>query len=507
MRVLPLVFLLACPSTPKEESGGPIDTSPPGETGDTGDTGGQVPLDVTCSAAPQTFTVVVCDWTTAAPADSWVEFGETPDMGHTTPLLMGVTQHHHALYGMPASSTVWWRARTSTEGTPGAAEGTTETWDVPPEYPAFEVTVMDTAAMDPTPYFMGAVTWRGGAGMAMDRQGRAVWFYGHNLDVLPEYNVIQNLAVLPERGQVLLGAYSTAWDKGNALALPLSMEGLTGETVDLGLAHHMSIALPDGTWAWLENVFQSWTDSYGMVWNLQGDRIMERAPDGTQEEVFNVFDWVTPNPQEDWDPTRSIDWSHANTLEYLEDKDAYLISLGYLDTILEYDRSGRQVLRRFGGDAPTIPDDGGYGAGIPDVDFEVPYAEGTTHMRFPHGASLTDEGTLLTTTYDETRTTIWVVEYSVDSGVTREIWSWGQDLGLTSVAGGQAWRLPGGNTFFNAGTAGVIQEITPDGVLVWELRADLESSLVKVFPTPDFYGLWPTTPPPRPPGAGPREGG
>jgi len=68
--------------------------------------------------------------------------------------------------------------------------------------------------------------------------------------------------------------------------------------------------------------------------------------------------------------------------------------------------------------------------------------------------------------------------------------SWGRDEGLYSTAGGQAIRLDSGNTLFNAGTAGVLQEVTPTGDLVWEARASVGDAFIKLLPVRDFYTLW-----------------
>ena len=63
-------------------------------------------------------------------------------------------------------------------------------------------------------------------------------------------------------------------------------------------------------------------------------------------------------------------------------------------------------------------------------------------------------------------------EYAIDedSETLTEIWSAGHGRGRRALYGGEAWRLPGGNTLHGLGSASHIVEYDPSGEVVWEAR-------------------------------------
>lgn len=444
-----------------------------GETGDSTavvDTGARA-LDVSCVVVPQTLSVAVCDWSTPTSGVSWVEFGETEALGFSTPRDQGGQAHHFSLYGMPAGGKIYWKAATQLSDGLVTSSGALDTLLPPADFPAFQVTILEPDLMDPTPFFLGTSTGAGGCAFVVDRQGRAVWYYGHDRARVPAATILQSVDVLVDPPRLLLGAFTVDLEQSPSVAFDLALEGFPGDLVDIGRAHHTLQALPDGGWAWLASEDRTWIDPGGVGWSLLTDQVVERAADGTVSIVFDVMGALAPQPDGTWtDPTVRRDWSHANTLVYAPDNDTYLVTLGYLDRVVEVSRATGAVVRDLGAEDLV-------GESRPFI--------------FPHSAAFTDEGTLLLTTHDASRTWIYAAEYAVDGEALRETWSWGDDQGLVSPAGGQVFRLPNGNTLFNAGAAGVIQEVTPGGQVAWEVRfQSITSWFVKLEPLQDFYGIW-----------------
>jgi hypothetical protein len=64
-----------------------------------------------------------------------------------------------------------------------------------------------------------------------------------------------------------------------------------------------------------------------------------------------------------------------------------------------------------------------------------------------------------------------VREYAVDEATQtlQEVWSFGTGQGVYGDTLGEAWRLPAGNTLHNYGSEPRVREITPDGVVVWDI--------------------------------------
>ena len=127
------------------------------------------------------------------------------------------------------------------------------------------------------------------------------------------------------------------------------------------------------------------------------------------------------------------------------------MSLGKLDTLVEVDRDTAEVVD------------------IINTDTYV-FAQGTTPFNYQHDAKWTDSGTLLMTT---TMGGTFGVEYAIDrdAKTIEQVWSHGQDQNILAVVLGEVDELPNGNRFVSYGMGGLVQEVNPDGQVVWELQA------------------------------------
>lgn len=425
----------------------------------------QVALDDTLSMAVQV------DWATDQAGLSWVEYGTDTSYGSSTPVRQEEGGEHHAtLLGLPPLSQVFYKVVHEVDGIQHEETGTIETGNIPADFPNLETTVFDAERLSPEPYLLGVATGMSGILFTIDREGQGRWYLQNDPTLVPTSDVLQSVTFTAQGDKVLYGAYSTNLGVVDAVLFTSTLDKSETEAIPAPNAHHEAISLPDGATSWLSYDIRPWSDGH-MEWNVMGDAIVEMGPDGVQRTVFSTWDWRTPDVHSRWNQAQAgyADWTHANNLVYNAQNDTYLLSLGYVSTILEIDRLTGQVLREFGR----------YG---------MPVEAGSVPFNFQHAANWTDQGTLLMASYNGDLSEIFAVEYAItESNELKEVWSYGIGVGLRSFAGGQATRMDNGNTLFGAGTAGVIREITPDGAVVWETWSDMGQAFCKMTPFWDFY--------------------
>lgn len=261
-------------------------------------------------------------------------------------------------------------------------------------------------------------------------------------------------------------------DIGQVHARPLL--GSLDETIDTRTvgSHHTFTRLADGTITVPSLDIRTWFDpDESAEIEVVGDRILEIAPDGTETEVWSLWDSADPTKHDAWDSNFygevGKDWSHANAVNYSESRDSYLFSLAHLDTIYEINRTTGAVMQIFTQDSVT--------AGVV--------------YNFQHDPNWTEDGTLLLISYPEGAPAM-AIEYAVtDDGKLEEIWSFQRDSTGSTLLG-QARRLENGNTFLNFGGLGEMREVTPEGSTIWQLNAELGSwfgnaTLLDALPTLD----------------------
>lgn len=416
-------------------------------------------------------TVVEVSWTTDRPGVSWVEFGTDTSYGHATPLdTTPHTEHDFRLLGMPALTDVYYRAVTEIDGVEYATTGVVSTGNTPPDFPGLSVEVLDADRMSDEPYLLGVATGMSGILFAIDRTGSAVWYLQNDPRVVPEGDVLQSVAVTDGNG-LLYGAFTTDFDNVQGVLVHSDALGNVIEKFDAPYAHHQVSELPDGTMTWLSSDIRTWSDGTG-TWKVMGDQIVERDADGKVRVVFDTWDWQQPRVHGRWNeaPAGYADWTHANSFSYDESTDTYVLSLGFVSTILVIDRKTGDVVREYGRDGTFVDPE-------------------STPFNFQHDVNLTADGHFLMASYNADLSEIFAIEYSIDptTGILHEEWSHGMGEGLQSFAGGQATRMDNGNVLFGAGTAGILREVTPDGEVVWQMTSDLGQAFCKMTGMWDFY--------------------
>jgi len=411
-------------------------------------------------------TVFRVDWSLDSEGTVWVEFGEA-DCDRSTPQQEG-TAGEVLLLGLGPMAEVCVRLVAEIDGVEHVGDKRfVETGLLERIVPEFNISEYDPEAVEPG-YLLGSTAMNPGARFVLDRTGKVLWSHAVELGRLSP-----QISVANEGGGFLTNEFSEYHDVDIGLVSKLSLGGEVEWTQRTELAHHVFQQLPDGTLAFLAIDVRE-TAEYGPV---VGDVIIEVAADGSEREVWNVWDHEDQfplGPNNGWDRgfyPQGKDWSHGNALRYNADQDTYTISFRNLDTILEVDRATGAHLRSFGR----------YG--------NIEISAGESLVGAPHGAHWTSPSTLLFLTSPPGTGTSRAVEFQVEEGTAEVLWSWGEGQGLKALIMGEAERLPGGNTLVNFGSKGTLVEVTPGGAVAW--RANLSAGNwpghVSVFG--DWYNL------------------
>jgi hypothetical protein len=146
------------------------------------------------------------------------------------------------------------------------------------------------------------------------------------------------------------------------------------------------------------------------------------------------------------------------------------MSMAHAQAIAEIDGATGQMLRLFGA--------GGYSV-----------SSGSRPLYMQHDVHWTPRGTLIMSNSDPDTRVTGAVEYAIDDDSrelvqVREI---GFDAGLQAFALGQVIELQNGNVLMNWGGGGVLQEITPEGDVVWEVMTGSGTWFGQVRMFTDFY--------------------
>ena len=137
-------------------------------------------------------------------------------------------------------------------------------------------------------------------------------------------------------------------------------------------------------------------------------------------------------------------------MQYIEDRDSYLITFPHLDAFLEVDRSSGAVVFEISPEGDVIV----------DGDFD-----------HPHDTHWSDDGLLRLISHEDEGTVARA--FSIDGDRLSLEWAYGAELGMTGTVIGQHRRMNNGNIMVNFGGAGVMHEVTPEGELVWSMSTEL----------------------------------
>ena len=428
-----------CPDDGDDDSGGEADD-------DT--SSGDAPIaDVQWQRHDEIESILVVSWTQLAPATGHVEYGFDEGEWRSTPssdLDAGARQA--LLLGIPYETDVTFRVVNDLgEGPVASADVEAQTGSLPGDLPVPELLVGLSDQWEPTgSYLLGSINayqggWTGGDywKFILDRQGRVVWAL-----LTPENHWTIYSRVSLDGRHILWDEFSywSHWDEGaNSQVHYTKIDGSITRTVPTPGGHHAFTELPDGSLVW--GAASWWSET-----------LEKRDPLGIQSTIWDCWEFE--------DAHGGSGYCQSNSLYYHEPTDSFLYSFYTSDTVVEIDGATGATVRIFG----HTPDS---------------YLFEPTDAAFwwQHGATYTDAGTLLLSTYVDSQSSELVArEYELDdeAEVLGQVWSFGAGEGVHGDTAGEAHRLPGGNTLHNYGDGCRVREIAPDGTVVWD--ADWEGS-------------------------------
>ena len=300
--------------------------------------------------------------------------------------------------------------------------------------------------------FIGAFS----AAVIVDIHGNVVWWHE------PPYPLAKIArAVLARDGQSVLYMCEeqTEIDEDQLTRtthlVRVAMDGSTVETFTVDRAHHDFVELPGGNLAILvhdKRLVDGWD------YPVFGDRIEEYAPDGGEPEVvWSSFDsWSFEGGAL---VTGYYDWTHANAIDYDVDGDVYTVSLNHQRTLVTIDRQTGELVEQIGGD---------------ESDFD--FIEGEERTFGPqHQFQFVEGGVLVFDNGTPGDYESRAIEVALDTDLmTAEVsWIHVASPSLFCPCQGDVSRLPSGNNLVTWSTSGQLEEVSPDGEVLWQLNLEL----------------------------------
>ena len=246
--------------------------------------------------------------------------------------------------------------------------------------------------------------------------------------------------------------------------------GQETDVLDTPYGHHVFHIHEDGTIAQLEVDIRPWfnpqTQTEEMV---AGDRIILIAPDGSQRELFSLWDHMPPNVNPHWNSGfygTLKDWSHANSLNFSANRNSYLVAFANLDQVFEIDATTGEVLLVIDAQQWFFT-------------FDSPV------FHYPHGPRWINDTQLILFSHSNELGTAVVYEVDAENQVLESTWSYSSPISAGFL--GQAIPLPSGHTLINFGGSGMLHEVDANGQLIWQA----ETSLGTWFGNVEILHEWP----------------
>lgn len=305
-------------------------------------TGGIPDAAVTSVVSDTMGTVVRVSWTTDEPTTGFVAFGEAGELSRRTAPVGPDTEHTALLVALAPDTEIDFQIQGDLE----SGEHSVTTGSLPLDVPPTEVEgegqdhflVLPLLAADeqyPT---------------IVDPQGRIVWM----AEDPHELQVFRSRVSRDGSGIV----FSSVLERGDAApgskVVRMSWEGEVLVTHSVDYLTHDFVELADGTLVSLAAEFRGKGDDL-----LEGNKLVAISPDGTTEDLWSIWSCLDPEEHPSDDENRpATEWTHANALDYDEARDAFVLGLRNLNTLLHVDRQTGACDWAFGGVANDVDIDG-----------------------------------------------------------------------------------------------------------------------------------------------------
>lgn len=206
----------------------------------------------------------------------------------------------------------------------------------------------------------------GGAGLlvAVDEQGRVVWYHRDPDDVIEAFSVTAEGTLLHLAGDTGIVEMDML---GNVLqVIPPSAAGVPG-------FHHEVRLLPDGNLVTLGIEVRPIVYQFGdneVTYNVVADVVTEFTRDGELVHAYSAFDFLDPSSTKEdfhlpfWDQFLTVeggtkDWMHTNGIAYDARDDSFILSVRHLDWLVKVDRASGVAKWRMGENGDFAMTNGG----------------------------------------------------------------------------------------------------------------------------------------------------
>ncbi len=427
-------------------------------------------VNVPCEVTPDPTSPLVTHvaWDSGAPGTSTLSFQWDEEGGEGVVTDVTATAHSASIVGVPPLTEVAYSASTDDGKRAWRCEGTFRTPNLAVSTPKLLVTVDVPERQSPERYVVGSLYSATADPMfVFDRQGRYRWFLEDDED----HMVL--MATPAVGGGVVNSRFGRpqGFVDGELVWRDLAGDAVT--SIPLPGSHHVFRELPDGSILYLKLDIRE-AEVGGDTRTVIGDSVVERSPDGTERVLFTTWDHLELRDDVLTHPAfypQGIDWVHGNALFYVEERDTILYSMAHVRTVVEFERSTGNVVRSFRGDANWMLEGPSYTV-----------AEGEP-FRHQHDAHFDEEGNLVVFATDSLGSNTGAHVYAIDESAQtlREIWRHVPEPALLNLVLGQVQELENGNRLVAFPYAGLLQEVTPDEDVVWEVRTPLGVMFMQTY--------------------------
>ncbi len=431
-------------------------------------------------------TVLTVTWSSPSDGDSYLRYGQGEALDQEVPAVATDTGYTATVLGLKAGGQYSFQAVTVTDsGRELSSEvGSVQLAGLPPEFPDLTFSEYDEDRVQEGGYIITSLIAASDTSWLaiFDRDGDVVWY----LETEPGHAVGTVIPSLD--GKSLISVYNDLYQVTDISGtLRVSMDGSEQIVTRNVLGHHDFAELPDGNIAWLSMEVRE-VEVEGEVMSVLADTI-EEAPEGFDQEVgfthiFSYFDDYYPVyvPCEHFYAQlyglEANDWSHANSLMYNEEDDAFYVLTKNLDALTKVDRQTGEIIWELGGKHNQFTVIGGE---------EELWSHGHMSQIWDGGFVIFDNGYHH---YEEDNYSR-VVEYALDEEnmTIEKVWEFNDPSSPLILRLGDGMRLRDGNYLTSWTTSGVLQEFTPEGDVVWKAETSLGFQIGRVTWVENLYKL------------------
>ena len=386
-------------------------------------------------------------WTAEDSGVVWVEWGLDATLGRATPPVASPGPEHEVLLvGPGASTSIVYQAvlRTDEGDVLRSAPRTLTTGAGPVDLP--RLVTLDGSG-PASGWALTSTLGQPSYHLLLSPEGTPAWWSPAGAD-----RVGAQQRVAPDGGSVWTNVAGLDFSEDVSALVRVGWDGAELARVAAPGGHHDFDIAADGTLGYLAIDVRR-HDGHDVV----GDALIELDPEsGATRTVWSTWDdlpvTVTPETDTGFYP-QGLDWTHANSVTWDPRDDLWLVSLRNTSQILAISREG-DVVWSMGADGSRE------GVGL---------ARAFTGQ---HSPEWTADRRLLLFDNGADGETARAVAFAVDEAAGTYTETWAYDAGgrHTTWLLGDVTELPNGNALIAWGNAGLINEVSPAGEVVWQVN-------------------------------------